>query len=440
MSATIEHTAGLNRRILVVDDHPAIHDDFRKILGQPVGRDSTLADDEAFLFDQVDTTESSKPFELDSAFQGQEALVKVRQALAEKRPYAMAFVDVRMPPGWDGIETISHLWKEDPNLQVVICTAYSDHSWSSMTETLGVNDKLLILKKPFDLVEVMQLAHALTAKWELARTVRSRMDELETLVRIRTSELISAQRSKNDFLANISHELLTPMNGVLGMAELMSITKLDPEQMEYLTQIERSGASLLAIIKNILEFNSIEAGRVKLSVQYLDLEEVLAKAAKKAGAEAAARQNAIRVEVDGKTPRKLGGDPARIAQVVGLLLENAVKFTEKGTITVRAFPELETEVATNVVISVEDTGIGIAPDVRERLTASFSQADGSMKRKYGGIGMGLTICRSLVGLMGGQMSFDSAAGQGAVFRFGIPLLKSVAALDLDDDFASTPAR
>ena len=157
-----------NRRILLIDDNPAIHQDFAKILGGSGEEPSALGDVEAALFGEEPAGESApvraEAYELDSAFQGQEALAKLEAARAAGQPYAMAFVDVRMPPGWDGVETIQRLWAVDPYLQAVICTAYSDYSWSEMIARLGQSDRLLILKKPFDSIEACQIASALTEK------------------------------------------------------------------------------------------------------------------------------------------------------------------------------------------------------------------------------------------------------------------------------------
>ena len=178
-----------NNRILVVDDNPAIHEDFRKILLGSQARNSALEDLESIIFDAPQSATPSADFELESALQGREALDKVTQSLEEGRPYAMAFVDVRMPPGWDGIETVSRLWEVDPALQVVVCTAYSDYSWEKMSAKLGVNDSLVILKKPFDNIEVLQLAHALTHKWLVTRQASLRMDELDRMVAERTAAL-----------------------------------------------------------------------------------------------------------------------------------------------------------------------------------------------------------------------------------------------------------
>jgi PAS domain S-box-containing protein len=178
-----------NNRILLVDDNPAIHEDFRKILlGTPKGR-AGLDAMESVLFDQPATRIEATKFHLDSAFQGKEALDKVRQSMIDGRPYAMAFVDVRMPPGWDGVETIERLWQVDPALQVVVCTAYSDYSWEKMTVRLGVNDNLVILKKPFDNIEVLQLAHALTRKWQVTEQAMLRLETLDKMVTERTRAL-----------------------------------------------------------------------------------------------------------------------------------------------------------------------------------------------------------------------------------------------------------
>jgi len=179
-----------NHRILVIDDNPAIHDDLRKILLGEVDTQEHLQDDESLLFD-METLPIIR-FEIDSAYQGQEGLAKLEQSLAENRPYALAFVDVRMPPGWDGVETIAHLWKVYPHLQTVICTAYSDYSWTDIQRRLGRSDNLLILKKPFDNIEVIQLVHTLTRKWLLSRQVEAKMADLDLIVSERTAQLRNA--------------------------------------------------------------------------------------------------------------------------------------------------------------------------------------------------------------------------------------------------------
>ena len=197
-----------NRRILIVDDSPAIHDDFKKILvrSNPAGNDFENA--EASLFGAPATrTGGEQDFELTSAFQGEEALATVRTVMTAGRPFAMAFVDVRMPPGWDGIETIVQLWQADPDLQIILCTAYSDYSWKDLCGRIGATDKMVILKKPFDAIEVLQLANALAEKWRLLQQTRREVQNLEQLVGERTRELQTSNEQLRGAQEKLKHFL-----------------------------------------------------------------------------------------------------------------------------------------------------------------------------------------------------------------------------------------
>ncbi len=177
-----------NRRILIVDDTASIHADFRKILCAQAMADQTLEGIEQALFGTAPVARQT--YTLDSAYQGQEALELVSQAQAENAPYALAFIDMRMPPGWDGLETIEHLWEVDPALQIALCTAYSDYSFEAIEARLKYNDQLLILKKPFDHLEIRQMASALTWKWQLAQDAALKVINLERTVEERVQELL----------------------------------------------------------------------------------------------------------------------------------------------------------------------------------------------------------------------------------------------------------
>lgn len=182
-----------NRRILVVDDNASIHDDFQKILQhtpEPEGLDQARQ----VLFGESSPNGSHEAFVVDCADQGQTALALVEASHKDDRPYAVAFVDMRMPPGWDGLETIERLWKADDRLQVVICTAYSDQPWDEIRDRIGRTDKLLILQKPFNGIEVLQLATALCRKWDLANKALGQLDELNHVVDERTVELQRANQ------------------------------------------------------------------------------------------------------------------------------------------------------------------------------------------------------------------------------------------------------
>ncbi|WP_348749009.1 putative bifunctional diguanylate cyclase/phosphodiesterase [Pseudomonas rhodesiae] len=177
-----------NRRILIVDDTASIHEDFRKILCADADGEPSLDSLEETLFGTPAVPR--QVFELDSAYQGQEALALVSQALAANAPYAMVFIDMRMPPGWDGLQTIEQLWNVDPNLQIALCTAYSDYSFEAIEARLKYNDQLLILKKPFDHLEIRQMASALTWKWQLAQDVARKVVGLERTIEERVQELL----------------------------------------------------------------------------------------------------------------------------------------------------------------------------------------------------------------------------------------------------------
>ncbi|MBX9786103.1 MAG: EAL domain-containing protein [Alphaproteobacteria bacterium] len=198
---------------MIIDDNPDIHHDFVKIL-TPVETSSHLQDLKSKVFGGSDEKKLPLPqFQIDTATQGQEGFEKIKKGFEEKKPYALAFVDIRMPPGWDGIETIKHIWKIDPNIQIVICTAFSDYTWEETVEELGTTDNLLVLKKPFDVIAVRQLAAALTKKWRLMQEVKSYTEFLEKSIEEKTMSLRqslsltrSTLESSTDGIVVVNHE------------------------------------------------------------------------------------------------------------------------------------------------------------------------------------------------------------------------------------------
>jgi diguanylate cyclase (GGDEF)-like protein len=194
----------LTHRILVIDDNPAIHQDYRKIL---VADGKALTSEaEAGLFGEQQPDTARPRFDMDSAMQGRDGVELARAALAEGRRYSVAFVDMRMPPGWDGLETVEQLWKIDPDVQVVICSAYTDYDWLELLARLGHSDKLIVVKKPFEPIEILQCASALSQKWQNARALKRHVESLELVVTDRTSGLEAANRQLRHLA---SHDALT---------------------------------------------------------------------------------------------------------------------------------------------------------------------------------------------------------------------------------------
>jgi diguanylate cyclase (GGDEF)-like protein len=219
-----------SRRILIIDDNAAIHHDFRKVLGVQADQSSQAVLDllEADLFGTSVAAAVRPNFEIDSAHQGQQGVKMAGQAVAEGRPYVMAFVDMRMPPGWDGLETIEHLWKTDPDVQVVICSAHTDYDWTEVVARLGHSDKLLVLRKPAEPIEVLQCATALSRKWENERLVKDHVGRLEQVITVRTHGLEAANRQLRHLA---THDSLTGLpNRVLlddRLAQAMALADRD---------------------------------------------------------------------------------------------------------------------------------------------------------------------------------------------------------------------
>ncbi|MEZ6037238.1 MAG: response regulator [Planctomycetota bacterium] len=452
----------LNRRVLVIDDNEAIHADFRKVLTPAATVSQGLLDAEAALFGDAPTPAPQRtPFELSTASQGQEGYRLVAEAHAAGRPFAMAFVDMRMPPGWDGLQTIEAIWRDYPDIEMVICTAFSDYSWEETIARLGNTDRLLIVKKPFDHVEILQVASALTRKWNLQQQSRDLLDNLSDLVQQRTAELEQARdallvnnevlraakeaadaanRSKTMFLANVSHELRTPMTAIVGYAQELE-ERLEPEtktfEADAITTIRRNAEHLMGLIHDLLDLTKLDAGKMVVERAACDPRELLAEVESSLRQRATAAGLTMEFTSTDAVPTMVRSDRLRLRQILVNLVGNAVKFTERGVVRVAMDHDAGSG---DLSIEVVDSGIGMSADALSRVFQPFEQADASTTRRFGGTGLGLTISLQLAQALGGDLTATSEVGVGSRFHLKVhaPALDVMAAPGASAPSSATP--
>jgi signal transduction histidine kinase len=416
------------RRILVIDDNHAIHGDFQKILACPDLMATRLDAEAAALFGGTTVADRHIPFEVDSAYQGEQGVEMVRLARAAGHPYAMAIVDMRMPPGWDGVETTIRIWELDPEVQVVICTAYSDYSWKEMLNSIGAGDRMIVLKKPFEPIEAFQMASMLTEKWWLRQQARSKLETLELRVAERTRELWDSNRElrrKTEeiqyFYHTLSHELKTPLTSV---SEFISIVaeglagELNPSQAEYLAIARQNCAYLATYINDLLDATRLETGKMSLHLNPVSLIALIRRVIATMQPEASRKSIVLREEF-GTDQAEVLIDQCRIVQVLTNLYNNALKFTpEGGTVVARTYRDRQRPEW--LEISVTDTGCGIAQQQIGLLFQRYYQTDQPNSGNPQGVGLGLYLCRELVQLHGGDIRVESQPGKGSTFTFSLP--------------------
>jgi len=425
----MEHS--LSRRILLMEGNLALHEGFRRILSFEGDAEAAACAESSCL---------AGGFEIDSASHGPEGWTRVQEANRQHGLYALAVVDLDLAGEWDGVETVRRLWDEDPDLPILLCTP-RDHATEDRREVirrLGRVGGFLFLDKPLDPDQVRQMVSAQVDR-RLARAEWKEAEgEFRRAVERSREEVEAASRAKSEFMANVGHEIRTPMNAILGFTRLLMNEPLSPDQLERLCHVHDAGTSLLNLINNILDYSKLAAGELKLSTTPFNLETVLAEVLDVTRLPAKEKGLVVRHHTLATVPRRLRGDKTRLRQILVNLVNNAIKFTEHGTIHIHTALDEQTDQTASLRITVTDTGVGIPAERQAVIFESFSQADGSSTRQFAGVGLGLSICKQLVDLMGGQIGFRSDEGQGSSFWLTLTLRKHAADQPTDTAEESAP--
>jgi signal transduction histidine kinase len=343
--------------------------------------------------------------------------------LHRKNRYSLILLDLQMPV-MDGFQVMEGLQEieEDGYLPVLVITAHPAHKLRALQA--GAKD---FVSKPFDMAELRARVHNilevrllhLEAKnySKVLEGMRRELLDVNRELELKRLEAERATRAKSDFLATMSHEIRTPMNAIIGMADVLSGTTLTPEQKKCVDVFQRNGVALLNLINDILDLSKVESGKVEVEAVDFDLREVVARALEVVEVRSAAKGLFLRRSIAPGLPVFRIGDPSRLRQVIINLLGNSIKFTEHGGVDVRVEPDPGDSRPGRLRFAISDTGIGIPEDKVDRIFESFAQADSSTTRKYGGTGLGLTISRQLVELLGGQIWVESTVGRGSTFFF-----------------------
>ncbi|MBI4971686.1 MAG: response regulator [Candidatus Omnitrophica bacterium] len=379
-----------------------------------------IADDETGMRDLLSFELSTQGYQVSTAKNGFEALECVK-----KEKFHLMITDVKMPK-MDGITLLESVKKIDPYLEVVVLTAFGDVETAVKAMKIGAYDFLL---KPFNLDEVFVLVERALEKnllrvenEELSREI-IRRKEVEAQLEKARDEALSASKAKSEFLAMMSHEIRTPMNAILGMIELLADTHITSEQKEYVQILRRAGENLIHLINDILDLSKVESGALELDETDFDLVDLVERTGEFLAVRAHQKGIELTCNIAPEISGVFVGDSTRLRQILTNLIGNAIKFTEKGEVVVEVksleHPPENLDKKREFIFSVRDTGIGIPPEKMDAVFDPFTQADCSTTRRYGGSGLGLSISKRLVELMGGRIWLESKIGEGTKVSFTI---------------------
>jgi hypothetical protein len=350
------------------------------------------------------------------------------QAIEGEDAFDVVLLDVMMPD-MNGLDVLRKIREKHTaaDLPVIMVTGKTESTDIVEALTAGAND---YITKPVDFAVALARVTTQVGRRQAEEQVRranemlSRVNEdLERKIaertehlRVATVEAQSANKAKDEFLVIVSHELRTPLNGMIGMGQMLAKTDLNDQQRKLAGIINASAEQLHGVVADLLDTLDLTAGGVILHPQACDLGKLIEDAVRPAAGKAADKGLAFKVDVDRKAQGAVDVDPHRLSQILGKILDNAVKFTEAGEVRLKVARDGD-----RVVLEVSDTGVGFDEDAATRMFKPFEQADGSMTRKFGGVGLGLAICSGLVDLMKGELTAEGKPGKGAAFRVQLPL-------------------
>jgi len=407
----------LNRRILMVDDEPRILEELEKVLAAPSqSGNAELSELQNRLFSKPET--KRKPvavYDVCCCHQGDEAIDKVREAIAKEEPFAVAFIDIRMPPGPDGVFAAEEIRKLDPNIQIVMMTGYSDFDISEIAHRIPPEDKLLYMQKPIHSQEIRQFALALTAKWQS-----------DYLLHLQNQKLIESNaylqehdRLKSEFVMTVSHELRTPLTifkNILSNAVAGVMGKVPPKLLCNLEMADEAIGRLASLINDFLDISKLDVSKMELYPEVLCVQETICKLVEMIRFVTDAKN----IQLDCLMPENklyINADYEKITRIINNLIENATKFVPEktGKITIEV-----QERGDRIGINVRDNGSGIHGNNKEKVFDRFVQVEKHVGPGKHGTGLGLAICRDLIQLHSGRIWIEDNPGGGAVFKILLP--------------------
>ncbi len=412
----MNHDTQVKRRILLVDDEPSIVAEMEKILRCESGKGQELNELESRLFGGDSLSDRMQMnFDITVCRQGLDAVEQVRLSLEQQNPFAVAFIDVRMPPGIDGVAAAERIRQLDKEVEIVMVTGYSDFDLTQINRLVQPEDKLLYMQKPVHAQEVRQTAISLSSKWLASRQLRIQTEQL----RQANERLMEHDRLKSEFVLTVSHELRTPLTvfkNILSNALAGVGGVLPPKVKANLQMADEAVSRLAGLISDFLDISKLDIGKMKIHPELMTIHTLVDKVT-----------GIMRLLTESKGidfqvyqpphPVMVSVDFEKMAQVLTNLLDNAVKFVPEcgGKISVEVSDRVD-----SVRISIRDNGPGIPPEDRQRIFDRFEQVEKNHKVGQSGTGLGLAICKELVYLHGGRISVENNPDGGAHFMVSLP--------------------